>query len=172
MNLDLGEGEPRRAEHVFRRSGTGGRRTWSAARPWWSRWAARPWRPIGAVAAVAAVLAIVTGSPGWTLYAALTCFTGIALLALDTRRSGRVQPRLSLLTLRSWWARWSWRAILAVESRLPNPVYARRARRPWWSRDPRQPARTRWSRGPDAAPRRARGTDDAVDDRPGEGERR
>ncbi|HEY5783616.1 MAG TPA: hypothetical protein VIT65_02460 [Microlunatus sp.] len=115
-------------------------------------------------------MAIVTGSPGWTLYAALTCFTGIALLALDTRRSGRVQPRLSLLTLGSWWARWSWRAILAVESRLPNPVYARRALR---SRRTGRALRS-WGTDPDAGvyPRRARGADDAVDDSPSEGERR
>ncbi|HEY5728373.1 MAG TPA: hypothetical protein VIV08_07130 [Acidimicrobiia bacterium] len=160
MDLDPTEGEPRRTENVRSGGGSGGR---SPSGPDWPRW------PLFAVSTVFAGLAL------WTGWAWLTFFSAGALLAgltVNAWGTSGVRPRLSLLTLRSWWARWSWRAILAVESRLPNPVYARRARRPWWSRDPRQPARTRWSRGPDAAPRRARGTDDAVDDRPGEGERR
>ena len=150
MEGDLPEGEPRRAEHVFRRSGTGGRRSWGPA------WTSRPWRPWAAVAAICAVLAIATGRPGWTLLAALSCLAGLTLLAASTGF------RVPLLPLRSWWARWSWRARLAIETRFaPN---ARWAVSPWrarlgggvGTRRPRRARRTLWPHEGLTPPRRAR----------------
>lgn len=164
MNLDLGEGEPRGAEHIFRRSGTGGRRSWSAGRT------ARPWRAWGAVAAICAVGAIATGYPALTLAAVFSCLAGITLLTRDTRgvlprRTGGT--RASGLTLR---ARRADVALLAVRSRLARPIHTRGT---WGSGRPRRSSGT-WSANDTstAARRRARRADDAVDDRPGEGQGR
>jgi hypothetical protein len=141
MDLDLPEGEPRRAEDLTGRGGTG---RWEAGG---SGWTTRPWRPWGAVAAVAAILAIVTRSPWWTLLAVFACLAGIAILAwrsgdsrprepLGPRRAGGIQPRKATgtraagLTLRSSRADL---ALLAVRSRLARRTGGPRRTSGTWS---------------------------------------
>jgi len=164
MNLDLGEGEPRGAEHIRRVSGRRGRSTS------WTRWAAGSgWTWITLLACWAA-LAWFTGWTWLTGLSFIAILAGYSWSATRTRlsrhprrASGTGGTRASGLTLN---ARRADVALLAVRSRLSRPVYTGRTRR---TGRPRRASRTRWADDSLARPRRKRG-DDAVDDRPGEGQ--
>ena len=166
MDLDLGEGEPDRAEHIGRRRWhRGGGTLWTH----WTDWPLRAARATGAIGAVLAILALLTGWTWLTLLAVGSLLTGVAILAIDTRepRPRRTSgTRTSGLTLRArrsdlpglaLWTLLPWRA------RLGGGVGTRR---------PRRALRTLWPHEHSRSPRRARGADDAVDDRPGEGQGR
>lgn len=139
MDADLTEGEPGRAERLrrarLRARGDGDRR---AGWPWRSDSAART---LFAVGAVCAVLAVVTGRAWWTVCAVLAVLAGCALWAwetgftADTVRAGRtgrprraLRPVYSWLTLRSWFARWSWRALNPRDRDVHEPRPRRRRR--------------------------------------------
>jgi len=160
MNLDPTEGEPRRAEDLTRSGGAGGGEARGSD---WPRWT------LFAFSAVLSGLALWTGWAWLTLFALGALLAGITINAWSTRR---VQPRrasgtrASGLTLH---ARRADIALLAVKSRLADPIYTGSPRGPAGARRARW---TRWANESLGSPRRARGADDAVDDSPGEGEGR
>lgn len=165
MDLDLGEGKPRGAEHVRRVSGRRGRAThWT----WWAAGSLWTWL---ALTAAWAVLAWFTGWTWLTGLSFLAIVAGYSWSATRTRRSRQPRrarrsggTRASGLTLN---ARRADVALVAWKSLLSRPVYARRARRSLRTGWPL------WSRDTDALPRpRRRRGDDPVDDRPGEGQAR
>ena len=156
MDLDLGEGEAGRTENV-RSSGGGGGRSPSGSD--WPRW------PLFAVSAVLAGLALLTGWAWLTLFALGTLLAGLTVNAWSTRG---VRPRRASRTGIAVNARRADVALIALRSRLSNPVYTGSPRGPGGARRARW---TRWANESLGAPRRARG-DDAVEDGPGEGEHR
>lgn len=167
MNLDLGEGEPDRAEHLGRRRWhRGGGTLWTH----WTDWPLQAARATGAIGAVLAVLALLTGWTWLTLLAVGSLLAGVAILAIDTREPRRTDgSRASGLTLRagrSWWALLPW---FAHGSRLARGVRSRRPLSPW---RPRRSSGAWSANDTSSLARRAGRTDDAVDDGPGEGQRR
>ena len=160
MDLDLGEGEPRRTENVRSGGGDGSRGSSGSD---WPRW------PLFAVSAVLAGLALLTGWAWLTLFALGTLLAGLTVNAWSTRR---VRPRRASRTGIAVNARRADVALIALRSRLSNPVYTGSPRRALRSSRTGRPLRS-WDTDPDALPRprRAR-SDDAVGDGPGEGEDR
>jgi hypothetical protein len=133
VNLDLREGEPRRAEDL---AGSGGAGGGGASGSDWPRWT------------LFAVSAVLSGLALWTDWAWLTLLALGALLAGLTFNAwgpGRVRPRrtggtrASGLTLH---ARRADVALLAWRSRLSHPVHTGRSRRSG------RPRRADWSRLP------------------------